>query len=190
MTRSPKVPVQCGVCHSTFLIPRRSLERGRGKYCSRTCRYQGKKVLAVCTWCGTEKRVSPSRAMRPTHYFCSLACVGEWHSIAQRGEAHPQWKGGVAGEAYPREFQRKRQQIMERDNRQCQVCGERPGKLWVHHIDEDPKNNDDKNLVTICPRCHQGPLHAWHTVTFDSKRRAIWVADGSYCQSRWPAKGR
>lgn len=36
----------------------------------------------------------------------------------------------------------------------CEVCG-KVGRLHVHHIDEDPLNNDASNLRTLCPRCHR-----------------------------------
>lgn len=39
----------------------------------------------------------------------------------------------------------------------CETCGSRK-KLSVHHLDENPANNDSKNLKTLCNSCHQ----KWH----------------------------
>lgn len=46
--------------------------------------------------------------------------------------------------------------------RACEVCGvERPkGRRWcekrlhIHHIDNDPSNNNPSNLKTLCRNCH------------------------------------
>lgn len=37
----------------------------------------------------------------------------------------------------------------------CPFCpSEDVGHFHVHHIDEDPSNNDVFNLILICPTCH------------------------------------
>ncbi len=40
----------------------------------------------------------------------------------------------------------------------CEGCGQH-GSVWrnvltVHHIDYDPSNNDDSNLLVLCQKCH------------------------------------
>lgn len=35
----------------------------------------------------------------------------------------------------------------------CELCGKQ-GKLDVHHIDKNPYNNVDKNLMILCRSCH------------------------------------
>ena len=45
-----------------------------------------------------------------------------------------------------------RDAVMNEFNHKCAICGkERP---QVHHIDEDPSNNDPLNLIPLCPNCH------------------------------------
>lgn len=45
-----------------------------------------------------------------------------------------------------------RDTLLSEFNHRCAVCGkERP---QVHHIDEDPSNNDPLNLIPLCPNCH------------------------------------
>ena len=64
-------------------------------------------------------------------------------------------------------FNGKCDEIYERDNWQCQICGMSPEqsiilfnkKLAIHHIDnkgesQEETNNDPENLVTLCIRCH------------------------------------
>lgn len=47
---------------------------------------------------------------------------------------------------------------------ECEICDEeckvggRDG-IYVHHIDGDRDNNDDQNLMTVCPKCHNMTCH-------------------------------
>jgi hypothetical protein len=55
-------------------------------------------------------------------------------------------------------YGRIREFILNRDNRECQLCGARGnGTLHVHHIrkrnDGGPDTPD--NLITVCPKCHR-----------------------------------
>ena len=75
------------------------------------------------------------------------------------GENNPQWQGGKSLEPYGYEFKRKiRKQVYIRDKYQCQECGVihegNSGKLVAHHKDEDKKNCNTDNLITLCRPCH------------------------------------
>jgi len=39
----------------------------------------------------------------------------------------------------------------------CEQCGNGQ-RLHVHHLDENPQNNDPSNLKTLCATCHK----RWH----------------------------
>ncbi len=58
---------------------------------------------------------------------------------------HPKW-------------QKKRLEILERDNFQCQLCKDKETTLHVHHlkyIDENkPWEYKNKDLITLCEDCH------------------------------------
>lgn len=43
-------------------------------------------------------------------------------------------------------------------NHKCAICGRE--KPQVHHIDEDPTNNDLLNLLPLCPNCHLTDQHS------------------------------
>lgn len=50
-------------------------------------------------------------------------------------------------------------------NSECPFCGNQDvGHFHVHHIDENPENNDRANLLMLCPTCHskitKGDIHA------------------------------
>lgn len=44
--------------------------------------------------------------------------------------------------------------LMFRSDRTCCVCHERGEPIQIHHIDEDPSNNDPDNLAVLCLHCH------------------------------------
>jgi len=58
------------------------------------------------------------------------------------------------------DIERIYQSILERDNFECQWKQKCKGEivkkddLLVHHIDFNHNNNSEKNLITVCKRCH------------------------------------
>lgn len=79
----------------------------------------------------------------------------DYHS-SHTGENHPNWKGGISGSPYPRDFNDTlRSKIRKRDGFRCALCGrgEEEG-LCVHHIDYDKMNSAPFNLISLCISCH------------------------------------
>lgn len=58
---------------------------------------------------------------------------------------HPKW-------------QKKRLEIMQRDNFTCQMCGAKDKPLHVHHLvykkGQKPWEYEDNSLITLCEECH------------------------------------
>lgn len=53
------------------------------------------------------------------------------------------------------DWQCLRARVLKRDDFTCQYCGYRSEKYQiVHHLDENPINNDESNLTTICQMCN------------------------------------
>jgi hypothetical protein len=57
-------------------------------------------------------------------------------------------------------WQKKRLEILQRDNFKCRVCNDSKSTLHVHHIyyHEDNKNPWDYSnnlLITLCDKCHE-----------------------------------
>ena len=76
---------------------------------------------------------------------------------AFKGEKHPNWLGGKSFEPYGVEFNRElKERVRKRDNYICQLCQikENSERHSIHHIDYDKKNNDPRNLITLCRLCH------------------------------------
>jgi hypothetical protein len=44
--------------------------------------------------------------------------------------------------------------VLFQADRTCCVCQERGKSIQLHHVDEDPANNDFQNLAVLCLECH------------------------------------
>ena len=77
------------------------------------------------------------------------------------GKNNPNWQGGIP---YPPEFRKIRNKILRRDLFTCQECHrhqeELKNTLAIHHIDFNKKNNNPKNLITLCNNCHSKTLNS------------------------------
>ena len=72
-------------------------------------------------------------------------------------DKNPNWQGGKSFELYGFEFNDYlKKKIRERDDYTCNICLVRDhfSNFPVHHIDYDKKNNQERNLITLCPECH------------------------------------
>lgn len=84
--------------------------------------------------------------------------------LAEQGEKNWNWLGGKSFEPYGLEFNKElKEKIRKRDNYECQECHkkqeESKGKLSVHHIDYNKKNNSPTNLISLCQKCHVKTNH-------------------------------
>ena len=56
-------------------------------------------------------------------------------------------------------WQKKRLEIMQRDNWTCQLCFDTEETLQVHHkkyiYNKSPWEYDNKHLITVCETCHR-----------------------------------
>lgn len=71
-------------------------------------------------------------------------------------------------------WQKKRLEIMERDEFTCQNCGTKNDCLHIHHktyeFGNDPWNYEDKNFITLCEVCHKqeelNKIYLNHTIKY------------------------
>lgn len=84
----------CLVCGNEFNTAPNRLKSGRGKYCSRECGYQARRMTKnqPCKTCGEEFRPTPQAVRLGYGKYCSIGCRAKGMS----GENHPMWKGGLA----------------------------------------------------------------------------------------------
>jgi len=75
----------------------------------------------------------------------------------KKGKDNIAWRDGISKIEYGEEWTKTlRRAIRERDNYVCQICSKlQEDKCFdIHHIDYDKKNNNPKNLITLCRKCH------------------------------------
>lgn len=57
------------------------------------------------------------------------------------------------------EWQKKRLEILKRDEFTCTMCNSKDKQLHVHHkvyiFDKDPWEYKNSNFITLCYQCHQ-----------------------------------
>lgn len=78
-------------------------------------------------------------------------------SEKMKGVNSPNWNNGSSFEPYSPEFNKDLKSfIKNRDLHTCQNlnCCKKPKILTIHHIDHDKKNNNPKNLITLCFSCN------------------------------------
>lgn len=99
------------------------------------------------------------RRQVPDAHRC-IACGKEqpanvsWHRSAPCGECQPKL---AAGDDYQHpKWQKRRLEIMQRDDWKCRGCGSGDKMLQVHHRRYARKLWDapDHDLVTLCVECH------------------------------------
>lgn len=117
----------------------------------------------------------------------------EWiHSVSRYGPDAPGWKGGISQWPYARDFNKfLRRTIRNRDGNVCRICGATTstnGKLLhVHHIDFNKKHNEERNLITLCSKCH-GMVHreklTWQPKLSEMVASSVHDQGGEYATGR------
>jgi hypothetical protein len=73
----------------------------------------------------------------------------------------------------------RRRWLLDKRGRRCENCGLRewlnqPIPLEMHHIDGNTDNNDEENLILLCPNCHAlTPTHKHRNVLKEGKRQLM-----------------
>lgn len=131
--------------------------------------WKGGTFEAECNQCSDNFDARLYRKDHSDRIFCSRKCWREWKSknyeledtpVGKAGDQHHNWAGG--GEYPPEWTIELKDQIRDRDDRECQECGlDQPEcialygiKLPVHHLDGDKQNCSKSNLTSLCPSCH------------------------------------
>lgn len=144
--------VECRICKETFFVKPYFIQRGWGKFCSRTCQFvsQKKGKMVDCFICARKVYKAPRHLehSKSKKYFCSKSCQTVWrNSIVYVGRDHPNWTNG---ESSYRDIMLRNVEAMI--CRRCKINDKRV--LVVHHLDKNRQNNNPENLIWLCCNCH------------------------------------
>lgn len=148
-----KMPIlNCKICNSNLYVKPSHLKRGYGKYCSKECASLGRRKgkYINCEICKKEVWKMPKALAhsKSGKYFCSKSCQTHWRNTTYVGPRHGNWKDG-------RSIHYRNFLIKSNILKICKRCEIEDFRLLsVHHIDENRKNNNIKNLVWLCYNCH------------------------------------
>ncbi len=172
-TYKGKITILCAWCKKTKEIFPSQNQEYNHNFCNRKCmgKWYSKnktkenhpcwteKTIIFCAQCDKSKKIIPS--LKREYNFCNQNCHSKWMSKNRCGENSPTWKGGISAEPYCKEwnFDEFKELIRNRDNNECQnpFCKNNCNpnhKLCVHHIDNNKKNCELWNLISLCRGCN------------------------------------
>jgi hypothetical protein len=146
----------CLACGSHFYVPAYRIKTA--KFCSLHCQqhkqYENKRVRFICEGCKNECVDSPSRIGKRKKW-CSIECKStnalKNVEIRQKSKAWVKLNRGINSSQILRKWIKKIKPMI------CQVCGydKYDFNIDLHHIDENPNNNDLENIAILCCMCHR-----------------------------------
>lgn len=156
------------------------------KYCSASCRSQHvhhskesrlKRIATLKRMYASDEAFKKKRAMyyerrigvpmneaQGEKISVTRKLMFQFGVLSLKREKNPAWLGGKSMEEYGPDFDDAlKEQVRLASQYKCSLCGcsqvENGRHLDVHHIDYDKKNNNLKNLVALCVRCHRKTNH-------------------------------
>lgn len=143
--------LNCVVCNKEFYVPQYRLQEA--KYCSKDCQNKGQYeyINKVCIGCGKEFKVSNSKVKKQ---YCTIECrgLGKKDIVERRKQikAYQKLSRGASTRSL-------RNNLFKLRECKCDICGydEYSFCIEVHHIDENPRNNEINNLAVLCVICHR-----------------------------------
>jgi uncharacterized C2H2 Zn-finger protein len=125
-------------------------------------------VEVKCAYCGNPTTKIPARIRACDRDFCGVRCRAAWQA-QQTGADTNNWRGGF-DHGYGYAWGHQREKALERDGRQCVVCGRGKEDIGrepdVHHIvrkgdfDDPETAHELDNLVMLCREHH----HEWEGI--------------------------
>jgi 5-methylcytosine-specific restriction endonuclease McrA len=90
-----KETLTCEQCGEEFSEFQSRIERRKGVYCSKECKYSQGQIKTECDWCGESVTKSKNRAERYSNHYCSKNCYQKHYTerVSETSE-HPSYQGG------------------------------------------------------------------------------------------------
>ena len=152
----------CPVCGKSFTVHKIHIERGQGKYCSKSCARSGSparkrtRLMLACHLCGKQfdKHLSEIKKSIGGLHFCSRDCWYEYNQL----DNHYGYAGGQNERVNP-DYLKWRKNVLKRDHGYCRLCHS-IDRLEAHHIHRFTTHTDLRwdvdNGLTLCHDCHVG----------------------------------
>lgn len=139
-------------CSTPLTVPTRELVC---EVCGATFMFKGRTRKKRCAPCTREFNVKKQMRWKAKHNPTMKLGVGS--GGAQWGKDNHMWKPEQE-RVSTRYTACYRQRCFKVWPRVCAACGA-TGKLEVHHINGDPANYAENNLIPLCFNCHIGRIH-------------------------------
>jgi 5-methylcytosine-specific restriction endonuclease McrA len=106
------------------------------------------------------------RAAFMRRIFCDRDCMAQW----------------MEGQTKVENDKNGRRQSAKTAAQQCEKCGRQRDRtrMYVHHKDENPQNNEPSNLMTLCGSCHRRLHSPNYTGTGERRERCAYCEMPSY----------
>ncbi len=143
----------CSACSKEFYVPQYRLEKA--KFCSKDCQnhVQHERVTLSCKCCNKDFTVSDSRKDR--NKFCSVECKTQ--TSKNEKERRKYLKTFEVLKRGKNSSRKLKTYVSRIKPLCCENCGYNKASynIEIHHIDENPCNNELENLAVLCVMCHR-----------------------------------
>lgn len=134
----------CNWCEDEFLVYKSQVKRGRGKFCSNSCKASFRNTTDNPAW-------RPEVRLKISLNHADVS--GENNPMyGRRGILSPGYIDGrnsISGDIW-------RKIAFVNKPKRCEICGKKAEgrNIQVHHKDKNGNNNDLENLQVVCSKCH------------------------------------
>jgi len=143
---------RCQACEQEYYVPVYRISVS--KFCSRDCQLHKQHIQTEksCLSCGAKFSVSRSRVLlRKYCKKCNHPSRHDEKLARQQRNVAMRIRRGTYSQGFLRKI------TLKRCGSKCVHCGynEHVSCLDVHHMDGNPNNNNENNVVLLCVMCHR-----------------------------------
>jgi uncharacterized Zn-finger protein len=175
-----------------------------GIFCCNECKNEYRNnhhiVHVKCSYCGKDITVNQFKYKHQSNFYCSSECFKKYKT--KEKETYKEISHYLRS---TNKYERWKEYILDRDNRQCTICGSKEN-LQVHHIYslynicndnnfsiDDILNskefNDTNNGQTVCIKCHH-KIHPWTHIKRDKNGQFLSHASSTPSEDEETENGK
>lgn len=186
--QNKRINLTCRMCGTCFQMPKNRVDNQKECFCSKKCADEALKVPKItrnCETCGKEFSFLESRLKHSDRKFCSKKChanrptTSDIHKCLNckkeffvcksakndgRGkycskECYVQYAVWDNSPSYQHGFACAKKLSKNNNIKSCEICLNEKKNLDLHHIDNNPFNNQKNNFIFLCRSCHMRVHH-------------------------------